>query len=86
MYNFLSLQPQPLGNATAVISQPYKRGLFGIAESVFLHCPSDLQYYRSGDHDLYLDHYVTVKALDWFFKLLAEEEKKIRTDPVARTA
>ena len=35
--------------------------------------------------DLDLDHYVTVKALDGLFKLLAEEEKKIRTDPVART-
>jgi hypothetical protein len=35
--------------------------------------------------DLDLDHYVTGKALDGFFTLLAEEEKKIRTDPVART-
>ncbi len=35
--------------------------------------------------DLDLDHYVTTKALDGVFSLLAAEEKKIRTDPVART-
>ncbi|MDF1552075.1 MAG: DUF4197 domain-containing protein [Deferrisomatales bacterium] len=35
--------------------------------------------------DLDLDHYVTEKALDGVFALLAEEEKRIRTDPVART-
>jgi len=35
--------------------------------------------------DLDLDHYVTGKALDGVFALLAEEEKKIRTDPLART-
>lgn len=37
------------------------------------------------DTDLDLDHYVTGKTLDGLFTLLAEEEKKIRTDPVART-
>ena len=31
-----------------------------------------------------LDHYVTTKALDGLFYMLGEEEKKIRTDPVAR--
>jgi hypothetical protein len=31
-----------------------------------------------------LDHYVTNKALDGLFYMLAEEEKKIRTDPAAR--
>jgi RNA binding exosome subunit len=31
-----------------------------------------------------LDHYVTNKALDGLFLMLAEEEKKIRTDPAAR--
>ena len=31
-----------------------------------------------------LDEYVTNKALDGLFKMLAEEEKKIRTDPSAR--
>ncbi len=32
-----------------------------------------------------LDQYVTDKALDGLFLMLAEEEKKIRQDPVART-
>ena len=32
-----------------------------------------------------LDHYVTGKALDGLFLLMADEEKKIRTDPAART-
>ena len=32
-----------------------------------------------------LDHYVTEKALDGLFKRIAEEEKRIRADPVART-
>lgn len=32
-----------------------------------------------------LDHYVTDRALDGLFHVLAQEEKKIRTDPVART-
>lgn len=31
-----------------------------------------------------LDHYVTEKALDGLFLILAEEEKKIRQDPAAR--
>ena len=31
-----------------------------------------------------LDHYVTSKALDGLFTMVAEEEKKIRTDPAAR--
>ena len=35
--------------------------------------------------DLDLDHYISEKALNGLFKLLGEEEKKIRTDPVART-
>lgn len=35
--------------------------------------------------DLDLDHYVTTRALDGVFVLLAAEEKKIRTDPLART-
>lgn len=34
--------------------------------------------------DLDLDHYVTVKSLDGLFHLLAEEERRIRTDPSAR--
>lgn len=32
-----------------------------------------------------LDHYVTDQALDGLFHVLAQEEKKIRTDPAART-
>ena len=32
-----------------------------------------------------LDHYVTQKALDGLFTLVGQEEKKIRTDPVARS-
>ncbi len=31
-----------------------------------------------------LDHYVTTKALDGLFYMIAQEEKKIRTDPAAR--
>lgn len=31
-----------------------------------------------------LDHHVTTKALDGLFRVLGEEEKKIRTDPAAR--
>jgi len=31
-----------------------------------------------------LEHYVTGKAVDGLFSMLAEEEKKIRTDPAAR--
>lgn len=32
-----------------------------------------------------LDHYVTTKALDGLFHMVAEEERKIRTNPAART-
>lgn len=35
--------------------------------------------------DLDLDHYITGKTLDGLFTLLGEEEKKIRTNPAART-
>jgi hypothetical protein len=35
--------------------------------------------------DLDLNHYISKEALNGIFKLLGEEEKKIRTDPVART-
>jgi hypothetical protein len=35
--------------------------------------------------DLDLDHYVTGKGLDGLFTLLGEEEKAIRTNPMART-
>jgi len=31
-----------------------------------------------------LDHYVTNEALDGLFKMVGEEEKRIRTDPAAR--
>jgi len=33
-----------------------------------------------------LDHYVTNKAIDGLFYMVAQEEKKIRTDPVARVS
>lgn len=35
--------------------------------------------------DLDLDHYVTNNALDGLFTLLADEEREIRTNPMART-
>lgn len=34
--------------------------------------------------DLDLDHYVTVMSLDGLFLLMADEERRIRTDPAAR--
>jgi hypothetical protein len=37
------------------------------------------------EKSLDLDHYVTDKALNGLFLMLAEEEKKIRTDPATRT-
>jgi hypothetical protein len=39
----------------------------------------------AGTPSLDLDSYVTNKALDGLFKVVAEEEKKIRTNPAART-
>ncbi len=39
----------------------------------------------AGQSDLQLDHYVTEKSLEGLFKLLGEEEKRIRKDPTART-
>jgi len=38
-----------------------------------------------GNTDLDLDHYVTNKTLEGLFKLLAQQEKEIRSNPVART-
>lgn len=38
----------------------------------------------SGLESFDLDHYVTTKALDGLFYMIALEEKKIRTDPAAR--
>ena len=35
--------------------------------------------------DFDLDHYITRKTLDGLFTVLAQEEAKIRKDPVART-
>lgn len=37
------------------------------------------------DESLELDGYVTGKALDGLFTMVAEEEKRIRENPVART-
>lgn len=39
----------------------------------------------AGAQSLDLDHYVTGKALDGLFRMVGEEEKKIRTNPLART-
>lgn len=39
----------------------------------------------AGKPSLDLDSYVTNQALDGLFKMVAEEEKKIRTNPAART-
>ncbi|WP_298432550.1 DUF4197 domain-containing protein [Geobacter sp.] len=39
----------------------------------------------TGTRSLNLDDYVTGKALDGLFTMLGEEEKKIRTNPAART-
>ncbi|RNC72682.1 MAG: DUF4197 domain-containing protein [Desulfuromonadales bacterium] len=39
----------------------------------------------AGTPSLDLDNYVTDKALDGLFKMVGEEEKKIRTNPAART-
>jgi hypothetical protein len=36
------------------------------------------------DESLDLDHHVTSKALDGLFSMVAQEEKKIRKDPVAQ--
>jgi hypothetical protein len=38
-----------------------------------------------GTPSLDLDKYVTDKALDGLFTVLGQEEKKIRTNPAART-
>lgn len=39
----------------------------------------------AGRQSLDLDHYVTNKALDGLFVMVGEEERKIRTNPAART-
>lgn len=39
----------------------------------------------AGAQSLDLDHYVTEKALDGLYLMVAEEEKKIRSNPLART-
>jgi hypothetical protein len=38
-----------------------------------------------GRQSLDLDDYVTSKSLDGLFRMVGEEEKKIRTNPAART-
>jgi hypothetical protein len=43
---------------------------------------ASLPFMKSTPFDL--DHYVTGKALDGLFYVMAQEEKKIRTDPAAR--
>jgi hypothetical protein len=41
-----------------------------------------IPFMKTGGLDL--DHYVTEEALDGLFFMLAEEERRIRTDPAAR--
>ncbi|MEH6470847.1 MAG: DUF4197 domain-containing protein [Halopseudomonas sp.] len=43
------------------------------------------QYPLVGDMDLALENHVTEQALEGLFLMLAEEEKKIRQDPLARS-
>jgi hypothetical protein len=40
----------------------------------------------NGRNQVDLDSYVTHKAMDGLFLLIADEEKKIRRDPLARTS
>ncbi len=73
----LAAEFQPVVHAASQevgVTQAYQ-GLVGRPEVASLVAGTDLD----------LDHYVTTKALDGVFSLLADEEKKIRTDPVART-
>lgn len=73
----LAAEFQPVVHAAAQevgVTQAYQ-GLTGRPEVSALVAGTDLD----------LDHYVTAKALDGVFALLAAEEKKIRTDPLART-
>jgi len=39
----------------------------------------------AGTESIALDHYVTTKSLDGLFYMVGQEEKKIRTNPAART-
>jgi hypothetical protein len=39
-----------------------------------------------GSESVDVDGYVTNKALDGLFKMVAEEEKRIRENPIARTS
>lgn len=73
----LAAEFQPVVRAAAQevgVTQAYQR-LTGRPEVAALVAGTDLD----------LDHYVTTRALDGVFALLAAEEKKIRTDPLART-
>jgi hypothetical protein len=41
---------------------------------------------RAADHNLDLDDYVTREAIDGLFQVIAEQERRIRQDPTARTS
>jgi hypothetical protein len=55
------------------VAQSYKKMTAGYDKLPFMH-----------KEDVDLDHYVTNKALDGLFLMVAEEEKKIRNNPAAR--
>jgi enolase len=55
------------------VAQSYKKMTAGYDKLPFVH-----------KEDVDLDQYITNKALDGLFHMVAEEEKKIRTDPAAR--
>lgn len=55
------------------VAQSYKKMTAGYGKLPFMH-----------KEDVDLDNYITNKALDGLFLMVATEEKKIRTDPAAR--
>jgi hypothetical protein len=68
-------------DSTGVTSN-YKKVLSAVEKNKYLGEALDA---LSNPKSLDLDSYVTNKALDGLFKRIAEEEKRIREDPVART-
>lgn len=62
--------------ASAGVTVAYRRLLAAAGPAAFLLGPEASN----------LDGYITTKALDGLFKMIAAEEKKIRRDPVARTS
>jgi hypothetical protein len=77
---FLPIVKKATGS-TGVTSN-YKKVLSAVEKNKYLGEALDAV---SDPKSLDLDSYVTNKALDGLFKRIAEEEKRIREDPVART-